>query len=98
MVAEASRTGMRIATSLRRAEQIGIAAAEGQDKRSRLPDAIKFVMRHPGVTAPALAASLGVTHQAALRLLMRLAAAGMLSEVTGRRSFRAFGIVQGSNA
>jgi predicted Rossmann fold nucleotide-binding protein DprA/Smf involved in DNA uptake len=95
MVAEAARAGSRTLAGLRQAEAAGVALAAGQDKRSRLPAVLDHLLRQPAVTAPALARRLEITPQATLRLLGQLAAAGVVSEITGRRSFRAFGIVIG---
>jgi hypothetical protein len=93
LAAEAARTGARILAALRQAEAAGSALAEGQDKRSRLPQAVGLLLRHPALTATALARHLAVTPQAALRLLTRLEAAGVVAEITGRKSFQAFAIV-----
>jgi len=95
MVAEAARAGSRTLAGLREAEAAGVALAAGQDRRSRLPAAITLLLRHPALTAPALARQLVITPQAALRILGGLRAAGLVSEVTGRKSFQEFGILCG---
>jgi hypothetical protein len=95
LVAEAARAGSRTLGALLRAEAAGAALAAGEDRRSRLPAALALLLRHPALTAPALAALLAITPQAALRILTRIAAAGVAAEVTGRKSFRAFGILCG---
>jgi hypothetical protein len=77
----------------RRAEEAGAALAAGPDRRSNRPAVLALLLRHPALTAPALARA--ITPQAALRLLAPLAAAGVVAEVTGRKSFRAFGIFCG---
>ena len=93
LAAEAARTGARILAALRQAEAAGSALAAGQDKRSRLRQAVGLLLRHPALTAAALARHLAVTPQAALRILDRLEAAGLAAEITGRKSFQAFAIV-----
>ena len=95
MAAEAARAGSRTLSGLRQAELAGAALAAQQDKRSRLPVVLDHLLRQPAVTAPALARSLEITPQAALRLLDQLIGAGVVGEITGRKSFRAFGIVSG---
>ena len=92
MAADAARAGLRTLAALRQAEVAGVALAAGQDKRSRLPAALDHLLRQAAVTAPALARSLEVTPQAALRLLGQLVTAGVVSEITGRKSFRAFAL------
>ncbi|HWX51571.1 MAG TPA: helix-turn-helix domain-containing protein [Roseomonas sp.] len=75
------------------------AAAEGmarlakQGRRSSSLGAVSdLALRRPVLTAGALAAKLGLTHQGALLLLDRLAGEGLLREITGRASFRAFAV------
>ena len=60
--------------------------------RSRLPDALDAVMRAPVITTETLAKALQVTSRAALGLLQQLMAAGIVREVTGRASWRAFAL------
>ena len=95
MAAEAARAGVRMLAALRQAEQAGAALAAGPDRRSHRPAVLALLLRQPALTAPALARALAITPQAALRLLAPLAAAGVVAEVTGRKSFRAFGILCG---
>ena len=90
LVAESARAGSRLLAELRDAETAGLAFAAGEDKRSRLPATVDLLLREPALTAPALARRLAITPQAALRLLARLAQAGLVREVTGRGRFRAF--------
>jgi HTH DNA binding domain len=61
--------------------------------RSRLPDALDAVLRVPVVTADSLAQLIRVTPRAALGLLGQLAAAGVVREVTGRASWRAYALI-----
>jgi DUF1365 family protein len=95
LTTEAALAGSRILSALRRAEAAGMALAAGEDRRSRLPATLALLLRHPALTASALAALLAITPQAALRILIRVAAAGVAAEVTGRKSFRAFAILCG---
>src|SRR4051794_5496176 len=89
---EAAGSASRTLTELRAAEAAGLACATGEDKRSRLPATVDLLLRQPALTAPALAGRLDITPQAALRLFTRLDQAGLVREVTGRDSFRAFAL------
>ena len=73
------------------AEQ-GRGLAAERDKRSRLPDAIEALLRIPVLTPKALAGTLGIAPQTATALLRALQAKGVVREVTGRGSFRAFAV------
>ena len=97
LTAESARTGSRIWAELRAAEATGLAFAGGEDKRSRLPATVDLLLRQPALTAPSLARRLDITPQAALRLFARLEQAGLVREVTGRESFRAFALAVRSN-
>lgn len=90
LVAEAARAGLQELDRLQAAAQAAEALLAGLDPRARLPEVLDRVLREPVVTPKALSRSLRMTPQAALRLLNRLAAAGVVRETTGRRSFRAF--------
>ena len=74
------------------AEQ-GRALSAGYDRRSRFSHALDAVLRAPVLTPKALAAELGVAPQTATALLRELRGAKLVTEVTGRRSFRAFAVV-----
>ena len=93
MTTEAARAGSRTLTRLRQAEANGTALAARQDRRSRLPDALALLLRHPTLTAPSLARHLAITPQAALRILGQFVATGVAAEITGRKSFQAFAAV-----
>lgn len=93
LVAEAARAGLRDLARLLAAEATGRSLAARGGARSRLGAALDEVLRVPALTPKALAARIGVTHQAALRLLAVLAEAGVVAEITGRRSFRAFAVL-----
>ena len=53
-------------------------------------DAVNVVLRASIVTARDLAATLGVSPQAALGLLRQLTQAGLVREATSQKSWRAF--------
>lgn len=61
----------------------------GRRTSSRLPDLIDLVMATPLISAGMVAETLGVTQQAALRIVVELG----LREMTGRGRFRAWGIL-----
>ncbi len=92
LIAESARSGSRTLVELRAAEAAGLAFTAGEDKRSRLPDTVDLLLRQPALTAAALARQLNITPQAALRLFARLEREGLVREVTGRGSFRAFAL------
>ena len=62
------------------------------DRRFRLPDALDAVLAAPVLTPKALARQLALSPQAATRLLATLAETGVIREITGRTSFRAFAV------
>ena len=64
----------------------------GTDRRSRLPDALDALLRAPVLTPKALAAQLRIVPQTATALLRTLQTEGVVREVTGRGSFRAFAV------
>jgi hypothetical protein len=68
----------------------GRALTIGCDRRSRLPEVIDAVLRVPVLTPKSLAAQLAIAPQTATALLRELRAAQLATEITGRRSFRAF--------
>jgi HTH DNA binding domain len=92
LLAEAARASARELDRLLAAADKGARLAAGGDRRSRLPDAIDAALREPVLTPKALAHELRVAPQTATALLRALAVAGVVREVTGRRSFRAFAI------
>ena len=89
---EAARAASRDLDRLHAAAAAGRALGEGRDRRSRLPAAVDLVLARPVVTPRGLAERLGITLQAANRILGGMAAGGVVREVTGRGRFRAFGI------
>jgi hypothetical protein len=60
------------------------------DRRSRLPDAQDTTLRSPVLTPKALVEQLDIPPQPTIALLGDLRTVGLLREVTGWRSFRAF--------
>jgi Fic family protein len=83
---------------LRELDRLDVAAEKGReliaaaDARSRLPGAIDALLRSPVLTPKALAARLKVKPQTATALLRDLQGRGVVREITGRGSFRAFAI------
>jgi HTH DNA binding domain len=90
LVAEAGRAGLRELDRLQAVALTGAKLSAGRDRRARLPDALTAVLATPALTPAALARQLAISAQAASRLLASLASAGVVREVTGRKSFRAF--------
>jgi len=92
LVAESARMGLRTLDRLEAVAEKGRGLAAAADKRSRLPDAVDALLRSPVLTPKALAARLGIAPQTGTALLRELAAMGLVREVTGRGSFRAFAV------
>jgi len=87
-VTAAAEAGMQEFHRLRAAASR--AAALPHTARARLPAAVELALRQPVLTRPMLARAIGVSPQAALTLLDRLAAGGVLREATGRAAWRVF--------
>jgi hypothetical protein len=62
---------------------------EGRRTSSRLPELVELVMAKPLVSAKMVGKTLGITPQAARRIVLELG----LREMTGRGRFRAWGII-----
>ena len=90
LVAEGARAGLRELDRLEALAGQGKRVLGRRDRRSRLPDALDAVLQAPALTPKALAGRLAVAPQTATSLLRDLRAAGLVREITGRRSFRAF--------
>jgi hypothetical protein len=90
LVAESARMGLRELDRLDAAAEKGRALTARADKRSRLPDAIEALLRHPALTPSALATELRIAPQTATALLRELQARRLVREVTRRGRFRAF--------
>jgi hypothetical protein len=87
-----ARAGLRELDRLVSVSERARALTDKADRRSRLPDAIETVLRVPVLTPTALAQKLLVAPQTAAALLRDVRSAGVVREVTGRGSFRAFAI------
>lgn len=92
LVAEGARGGLRELDRLVVAAEQGRGPVATCDPRSRLPDALDAALRIPALTPKALARRLRIAPQTATALLRELCAAGLVREVTGRKSFRAFAV------
>jgi hypothetical protein len=92
LVAESARMALRELDRLEAAAEQGRGVVAGGDRRSRLPDALDALLRVPALTPKALAARLKVAPQTGTALLRVLQGRGVVREVTGRGSFRAFAI------
>jgi hypothetical protein len=92
LVAESAPAGLRTLDRLEAAAEKGRGLAAAADKRSRLPDAVDALLCAPVLTPKALAARLGIAPQTGTALLRELQAKGLVREVTGRGSFRAFAV------
>ena len=92
LVAESARMGLRELDRLEAVAEQGRGLVAGGDKRSRLPDALDALLRVPALTPKALAARLRIAPQTGTALLRELQGKGVVREVTGRGSFRAFAI------
>jgi DNA-binding transcriptional ArsR family regulator len=93
LLAEGARIALRELDRLLSVAEQGRALSAGCDRRSRFSHALDAVLRAPVLTPKALAAELGVAPQTATALLRELRGAKLVTEVTGRRSFRAFAVV-----
>ena len=92
LVADSARMGLRELDRLAGAAEKARGLAAAADARSRLPGAIDALLRSPVLTPKALAAQLKVKPQTATGLLRDLGGRGVVREITGRESFRAFAI------
>ena len=92
LIAESARLGLRELDRLEAAAAKGRGWLAGTDRRSRLPDALDALLRTPVLTPKALAAQLRIVPQTATALLRTLQTEGVVREVTGRGSFRAFAV------
>ena len=83
-----AETGLKEHDRLALARQMMERKLIGRRTSSKLPELIELVMARPLVHAGTVAAALGVTPQAALRMVGELG----LREMTGRGRFRAWGV------
>jgi CRP-like cAMP-binding protein len=93
LLAEGARAAMRELDRLLDVAEQGRGLIARCDRRARLPAVIDAVLRSPVLTPKGLAAELAITPQTATALLRELRAAKLVTEITGRRSFRAFAIM-----
>ena len=92
LIAESARRGLQELDRLEAAAEQGRGLLARSDRRSRLPDALDALLRAPVLTPKALARQLRIVPQTATALLRTLQTEGMVREVTGRGSFRAFAV------
>ncbi|WP_160012412.1 RHE_PE00001 family protein [Rhizobium sp. 18055] len=85
----AAELGLKEHDRLALARTVMERKVSGRRTSSRLPDLIELVMAKPLVSAGMMAETLGVTQQAARRIVVELG----LREMTGRGRFRAWGIM-----
>lgn len=85
----AAETGLKEHDRLALARQIMERKLVGRRTSSKLPELIELVISRPLVHAGTIAKALGVTPQAALRIVGELG----LREMTGRGRFRAWGVL-----
>jgi hypothetical protein len=85
----AAETGLKEHDRLFLARQMMERKLVGRRTSSKLPELIELVMARPLVHAGTVATALGVTPQAALRIVGELG----LREMTGRGRFRAWGVL-----
>lgn len=93
LLAEGARAAMRELDQLLEVAERGRAIIAGRDRRSRLPATLDAVLRSAVLTPKRLAAELAIAPQTATALLRELRTAKLVTEITGRRSFRAFAVV-----
>ena len=85
----AAEIGMKEHDRLTLAKTMFERKLEGRRTSSKLPELVELVMAKPLVSAGMVAKTLGVTPQAARRIVLELG----LREMTGRGRFRAWGIM-----
>lgn len=85
----AAEIGMKEHDRLVLARRLMERKLEGRRASSKLPELVELVMEKPLVSAGMVAKTLGVTPQAARRIVLELG----LREMTGRGRFRAWGIL-----
>jgi HTH DNA binding domain len=92
MVAEGARIALRELARIIELDRQGRGLVAARDRRSKLGAVLDILLATAVVTARGLAAALHITLQSATSSLGTLRAAGLIREVTGRESFRAFGL------
>jgi len=84
--------GLGALPTLRRWRDLALASGAERHGRSRMRDLVRLLMSRPIVTGQIVAEELGVTPRGALNLIGEAAEAGLLEELTRRRSYRAWAI------
>jgi hypothetical protein len=85
--ARGSRRGSDLLDRLVRSHARLAEGARGQRRSSRLPLLADLLTRQPAVSTRQAAEALGTSKQGALNLLQELRAAGLVREISGRRSY-----------
>jgi hypothetical protein len=88
-IAAAAEAGLKEHDRLMLARQTMTRKLLGRRTSSKLPQLIELVLSRPLVTAGTVAKAIGVTPQAAVRIVEQL----NLREMTGRGRFRAWGVI-----
>jgi DNA-binding transcriptional ArsR family regulator len=89
-LARGARHGLDGLAGLDRLRTTLLAAAPPARASSRMPAVVEAILREPLVGAARIAAATGMSHQNAMAALRRLAAAGLVEEITGRGSSRLY--------
>ncbi|MEI5682604.1 DUF1612 domain-containing protein, partial [Mesorhizobium sp. CCNWLW179-1] len=88
-ITAAAEAGLKEHDRLMLARQTMTRKLVGRRASSKLPDLVELVLSRPLVTAGTVAKAIGVTPQAAVRIVEQL----NLREMTGRGRFRAWGVL-----
>ncbi|SPJ25472.1 helix-turn-helix domain-containing protein [Palleronia abyssalis] len=75
---------------LRRWRSDAQALSQSSSGKSKLADLVTLVAQRPILTSAMVADALGVTPRTGLNLLVRLTDAGLMANITGRRTYRAW--------
>jgi hypothetical protein len=84
--------GLGALPTLRRWRDLALEMSGGRHGRSRVRDLAELLMSRPIVTGQIVADQLGVTPRGALNLIGEAEGAGLLEELTRRRTYRAWAI------
>jgi hypothetical protein len=84
--------GLGALPPLRRWRDLALASGAGRHGRSRMRDLVRLLMSRPIITGQIVADELGITPRGALNLIGEAEAAGLLQELTRRRSYRAWAV------
>lgn len=86
----AADRGLQLETRLAAFRRSLLEVAEAAGSKSALPRVVEVLVARPAVTSAGLAAELGITPRAALGILSDLQARGLVVDMMGRKSFRAW--------